>query len=238
MAARLGCLSDVVSGRTSLMVLVDAKVQAADSLLTLVPELKQTAIFSGFASLNDHVEEKRVEFNQLAEKTDHALSRIGEEVDGQINACWKHKMTETEIEAIKSAGFPVSVIHGRLAERFHPMARLVDLHAAHLVSHEQPEELLQFGRKEFPFVSDAGFPSLSRPLRQRSFMSDLFVHTSPDKFNEKKQQLLDMENIINKVASRFDFLSGVVPGRTCFLILSCYSDESLLSGDGRLRNRN
>ncbi|KAL5128487.1 putative aminoacrylate hydrolase RutD [Glycine soja] len=33
--------------------------------------------------------------------------------DGQLNACWAHKMTETEIEVIKSAGFLVSVIHGR-----------------------------------------------------------------------------------------------------------------------------
>jgi hypothetical protein len=33
--------------------------------------------------------------------------------DGQLNACWKHKMTQAEIEAIKSAGFLVSVIHGR-----------------------------------------------------------------------------------------------------------------------------
>ncbi|GAU21122.1 hypothetical protein TSUD_10390 [Trifolium subterraneum] len=75
--------------------------------------------------------------------------------DGQLSACWKHKMTQTEIEAIKSAGFLVSVIHGRhdiiaqlyyarrLAERFHPMARLVDLHGGHLVSHERPEEVNQ-----------------------------------------------------------------------------------------------
>nr|GEW24405.1 mediator of RNA polymerase II transcription subunit 22A-like [Tanacetum cinerariifolium] len=32
-------------------------VQAADSLLKLVSKLRQTAIFSGFASLNDHVDE-------------------------------------------------------------------------------------------------------------------------------------------------------------------------------------
>lgn len=75
--------------------------------------------------------------------------------DGQLNACWNHKMTQTEIEAIKSAGFLVSVIHGRddiiaqlyyarkLAERFYPMARLVDLHGGHLVSHERPEEVNQ-----------------------------------------------------------------------------------------------
>ncbi|XP_058724693.1 uncharacterized protein LOC131596136 isoform X1 [Vicia villosa] len=75
--------------------------------------------------------------------------------DGQLSACWNHKMTQTEIEAIKSAGFLVSVIHGRddiiaqlyyarrLAERFHPMARMVDLHGGHLVSHERPEEVNQ-----------------------------------------------------------------------------------------------
>ncbi|TKY55973.1 putative aminoacrylate hydrolase RutD [Spatholobus suberectus] len=75
--------------------------------------------------------------------------------NGQLNACWTHKMTETEIEEIKSAGFLVSVIHGRhdiiaqiyyakgLAERLHPVARMVDLHGGHLVSHEQPEEVNQ-----------------------------------------------------------------------------------------------
>ncbi|KAG4966002.1 hypothetical protein JHK85_040977 [Glycine max] len=75
--------------------------------------------------------------------------------DGQLNACWAHKMTETEIEVIKSAGFLVSVIHGRhdiiaqiyyakrLAEKLHPVARMVDLHGGHLVSHERSEEVNQ-----------------------------------------------------------------------------------------------
>ncbi|KAL3538524.1 hypothetical protein ACH5RR_001890 [Cinchona calisaya] len=53
-------------------------VQAADSLLKLVSELKQTAIFSGFASLNDHVEQRTEEFTQQAEKTDMMLARRGE----------------------------------------------------------------------------------------------------------------------------------------------------------------
>ncbi|KAI3729980.1 hypothetical protein L6452_18653 [Arctium lappa] len=44
-------------------------VQAADSLLKLVSELKQTAIFSGFTSLNDHVEKRSEELNLQAEKT-------------------------------------------------------------------------------------------------------------------------------------------------------------------------
>lgn len=33
--------------------------------------------------------------------------------EGQINACWTHKVTQTEIELIRSAAFLVSVIHGR-----------------------------------------------------------------------------------------------------------------------------
>lgn len=35
--------------------------------------------------------------------------------DGQLNACWLHKITKPEIERIRSAGFLVSVIHGRYA---------------------------------------------------------------------------------------------------------------------------
>lgn len=66
------------------------QVQAADSLLKLVSELKQTAIFSGFASLNDHVEQRRIEFNQLAEKTDHTLSRVGEEAAASLKELESH----------------------------------------------------------------------------------------------------------------------------------------------------
>ncbi|KAG6758120.1 hypothetical protein POTOM_038456 [Populus tomentosa] len=53
-------------------------VQAADSLLKLVSELKQTSIFSGLASLNDHVGRRIDEFDQLVEKTDSMLARDGE----------------------------------------------------------------------------------------------------------------------------------------------------------------
>ncbi|KAI4307093.1 hypothetical protein L6164_030317 [Bauhinia variegata] len=75
--------------------------------------------------------------------------------EGQVNACWTHKMTRTEIDLIRSAGFLISVIHGRydiiaqiyyarrLAERLHPVARMVDLHGGHLVSHERTEEVNQ-----------------------------------------------------------------------------------------------
>ncbi|KAJ8435199.1 hypothetical protein Cgig2_028385 [Carnegiea gigantea] len=74
-------------------------------------------------------------------------------LEGQINACWNHKMTRTEIEKIRSAGFLISVIHGRndivaqlchakrLAEKLHPYAKMVDLHGGHLVSHERTNEV-------------------------------------------------------------------------------------------------
>ncbi|CAK9310727.1 unnamed protein product [Citrullus colocynthis] len=74
---------------------------------------------------------------------------------GQVNACWMHKVTRKEIECIQSAGFLVSVIHGRhdviaqmyyarrLAEKLYPVARMVDLHGGHLVSRERTEEVNQ-----------------------------------------------------------------------------------------------
>ncbi|KAM3380888.1 hypothetical protein P3S68_006461 [Capsicum galapagoense] len=58
---------------------ISTKVHAADSLLKLVSELKQTAMFSGFASPNDHGEQRTEEFTEQAEKTECMLSRIGEE---------------------------------------------------------------------------------------------------------------------------------------------------------------
>uniref|UniRef100_A0A5B6ZDB1 AB hydrolase-1 domain-containing protein n=1 Tax=Davidia involucrata TaxID=16924 RepID=A0A5B6ZDB1_DAVIN len=73
--------------------------------------------------------------------------------DGQINACWTHKMSRTELELIRSAGFLISVIHGRhdiiaqlyyarrLAEKLQPFSRMIELHGGHLVSHERTEEV-------------------------------------------------------------------------------------------------
>ncbi|GJS60909.1 mediator of RNA polymerase II transcription subunit 22A-like protein [Tanacetum coccineum] len=57
-------------------------VQEADSMLKLVLELKQTTIFSGFASLNDHVDKRTAE--PQAEKTDRVLAKIGEEDGASI----------------------------------------------------------------------------------------------------------------------------------------------------------
>ncbi|XP_075494264.1 uncharacterized protein LOC142531879 isoform X2 [Primulina tabacum] len=73
--------------------------------------------------------------------------------EGQLNACWTHKMSRTELESIRASGFPISVIHGRhdviaqmchakrLAEKLYPSARMVELDGGHLVSHERTEEV-------------------------------------------------------------------------------------------------
>ncbi|KAH7840223.1 hypothetical protein Vadar_014303 [Vaccinium darrowii] len=75
--------------------------------------------------------------------------------DGQINACWRHKMSRKELESICSAGLLISVIHGRsdiiaqlyyarrLAEKLQPCARMIELHGGHLVSHERTDEVNQ-----------------------------------------------------------------------------------------------
>uniref|UniRef100_A0A0R0GA57 Mediator of RNA polymerase II transcription subunit 22a n=1 Tax=Glycine max TaxID=3847 RepID=A0A0R0GA57_SOYBN len=80
----------VRNSQEAFMMEMRAARMAADSLLKLVSELKQTAIFSGFASLNDHVEERRIEFNQLAEKTDRTLSRVGEEAAASLKGLESH----------------------------------------------------------------------------------------------------------------------------------------------------
>lgn len=71
------------------------QVHAADSLLKLVSELKQTAVFSGFASLNDHVDQRTEEFNKLAESTNGILSRIGEESAASLKELESHYYSST-----------------------------------------------------------------------------------------------------------------------------------------------
>ncbi|KVI07612.1 uncharacterized protein LOC112508763 [Cynara cardunculus var. scolymus] len=73
--------------------------------------------------------------------------------DGQINACWTHKISRIELEMIRKEGFLISIIHGRfdviaqvsharrLAEKLYPLARLIELHGGHLVSHERTKEV-------------------------------------------------------------------------------------------------
>ncbi|XP_015688961.1 putative aminoacrylate hydrolase RutD [Oryza brachyantha] len=73
--------------------------------------------------------------------------------EGQLNACWTHKLTQKELDRIRSAGFLILIIHGRddvvaqlhharrLAEKLQPAAKLVELHGGHLVSHERSAEV-------------------------------------------------------------------------------------------------
>lgn len=76
--------------------------------------------------------------------------------DGQINACWTHKVSKTELEVIRAEGFLISVIHGRhdviaqishakrLAEKLYPLARMIELPGGHLVSHERTKEVYKY----------------------------------------------------------------------------------------------
>ncbi|CAL4888297.1 unnamed protein product [Urochloa decumbens] len=73
--------------------------------------------------------------------------------EGQINACWTHKLSTKELDRIRLAGFLVLIIHGRddvvaqlyyarrLAEKLQPAAKLIELHGGHLVSQERPAEV-------------------------------------------------------------------------------------------------
>lgn len=54
-------------------------VQAADSLLKLVSELKQTAVFSEFNTLNEHIEQRVAKFGDQCEETQSLLSTVGEQ---------------------------------------------------------------------------------------------------------------------------------------------------------------
>lgn len=102
--------------------------------------------------------------------------------DGQVNACWNHKMTGTEIERIRTSGFLVSVIHGRddviaqmshakrLAEKLQPAARMVELAGGHMVSHERTEEvnlalsdLIKASEKNMSPLDWTNFPKKSSP---------------------------------------------------------------------------
>ncbi|CAN1257835.1 Mediator of RNA polymerase II transcription subunit 22a, partial [Linum perenne] len=76
--------------------LLRKQVQAADSLLKLVSDLKQTAIFSGFASLTDHVDQRIAEFNQLAEKSDNMLARIAEEAAASLKELETHYYSSSQ----------------------------------------------------------------------------------------------------------------------------------------------
>ncbi|WOL11235.1 mediator of RNA polymerase II transcription subunit 22a [Canna indica] len=65
-------------------------VQAAESLRNLVSELKQTAMFSGFGSLNENVDRRIAEFNRLEEGTERLLERVGEQAAASLKELEAH----------------------------------------------------------------------------------------------------------------------------------------------------
>ncbi|RVW88977.1 hypothetical protein CK203_029405 [Vitis vinifera] len=87
---------------------------------------------------------------QLIVGSDHVALRI-------LNSLETRLMQEyvKELELIRTAGFLISVIHGRydiiaqicharrLAEKLQPCAKMIELHGGHLVSHERTEEVNQ-----------------------------------------------------------------------------------------------
>ncbi|PHT36618.1 hypothetical protein CQW23_24318, partial [Capsicum baccatum] len=59
-------------------------VHAAESLLKLVSELQKISMFLGFASLNDHVDQRIEDFTEQTKKTEGSLPRIGEETTASL----------------------------------------------------------------------------------------------------------------------------------------------------------
>jgi mediator of RNA polymerase II transcription subunit 22 len=56
----------------------------------LVSELKQTALFSGFASINENVDRRIEAFEQGAEKMKKLLERIGEDAAARLKQLESH----------------------------------------------------------------------------------------------------------------------------------------------------
>lgn len=67
-----------------------AQVQAADSLLKLVSELKQSAVFSDFLSLNRSINQRIIKFGELCHDTDKLLVNIGDEVTASLQELESH----------------------------------------------------------------------------------------------------------------------------------------------------
>ena len=66
------------------------QVQGADSLLKLVSELKQSAVFSDFLSLNRSINQRIVKFGELSQDTDKLLVNVGDEVAASLQELEAH----------------------------------------------------------------------------------------------------------------------------------------------------
>lgn len=65
-------------------------VQAADSLLQLVSELKQSAVFSDFLSLNRSINQQIIKFGEQSQETDRLLVSVGEIVATSLQELESH----------------------------------------------------------------------------------------------------------------------------------------------------
>ncbi|GBG84698.1 hypothetical protein CBR_g39074 [Chara braunii] len=73
--------------------------------------------------------------------------------EGHVHACWTHCLTKEEWRAVCTAGFLVSVVHGRgdiicpiergvkIAKHLGPVAKFVDLPGGHFLTRESKEEV-------------------------------------------------------------------------------------------------
>ncbi|KAF0892909.1 hypothetical protein E2562_019565 [Oryza meyeriana var. granulata] len=63
--------------------------------------------------------------------------------EGQLNACWTHKLTQKELDRISSAGFLIVVIHGRWSAALIIHYRLVIFN--HYTDHRYPYDVISSG---------------------------------------------------------------------------------------------
>lgn len=66
------------------------QVQAADSLLKLVSELKQSAVFSDFLSLNRSINQRIVKFGEQSQDSDKLLFNLGDEIAASLQELETH----------------------------------------------------------------------------------------------------------------------------------------------------
>ncbi|GJU14768.1 RNA-directed DNA polymerase, eukaryota [Tanacetum coccineum] len=119
--------------------------------------------------------------------------------DGQINACWTHKVSKTELEVIRKEGFLISIIHGRydvnaqiphaqkLAEKLYPLARMVELPRGHLVSHGRTKEFSTSPTSLEPRCVEDQPKPIKSPLKTTSISEGLMNFLAADNgFNSDK----------------------------------------------------
>ncbi|KAK1275674.1 hypothetical protein QJS04_geneDACA022488 [Acorus gramineus] len=143
--------------------------------------------------------------------------------EGQVNACWTHKLTSKELETIRTSGFFVSVIHGRydiiaqvshgrrLAEKLRPVSRMIEMHGGHLVSHERPVEvnaaLTELIRSSESNVSLQEWSSL--PINRTEILSSGLSISSSEVDIEQESSLAYIYDALAKIRLSFLYFVGL-----------------------------